>query len=238
MSTLCTRKEYDEPYAHYDKTDETDEADEMMDEMMDDETPETMSPKTAAGWLGTMVDASTPPMTALALRTAIEVLEGQPEYPEQSGESGRLPEDLSETVAQVVSDDVDAPVFDAGSIVRVVQSMNYRKAFYAFVQRRFYEVAALGCTFETETAGSVTIADLPEDHWTDYRVPAGWEDGYTSLLVQEPYIPVQRFTKNPESGNEIAGAVVMFDLDVLFDVDDHDDNFRLFQSLKERFDFS
>jgi hypothetical protein len=105
------------------------------------------------------------------------------------------------------------PVFERDDLSDVVSAMNYRKAFYAFVQRRFYEVAASGFEFDAGAIGTVTVNDLPEDEWTDWRVPASFENGYASL--SDGFIPIQRVTLD-DRGGETFGAVVRFDLDVLF----------------------
>lgn len=189
-----------------------------------------MSPEVAAGWLGTMIDGGTPPMAALALQSAIDVLN---DVAQAQNMKVALPDAVE---AAQATGSGEAQTFTQADLTQVVVAMNTRKAFYAFVQRRFYEVAALGYSFDAGVIGMVTVNDLPEDHWTDWRVPAGWEDGYQSLLVMEPYVPVQRFTKNPESGNEIAGAVIQFDLDVLFGADTFDAEYETFLRLKRRFE--
>ena len=152
-----------------------------------------MSPATAAGWLTSMLDKATA-SEAQALRVAVGMLraagnehEGVRDWVVQVlPEEGHFDESLDREVK---------PVFERDDLSDVVSAMNYRRAFYA------------------GAIGTVTVNDLPEDVWTDWRVPASFEDGYASLV--DGFIPVQRVNLD-DRGGETFGAVIRLDLDVLF----------------------
>lgn len=132
-------------------------------------------------------------------------------------------------------------VFERGDLLGVVAAMNTRKSFYRFVVARFLEVAASGYVFETTTGVKVTVNDQPEDVWNDWRVPASFEDGYASLLVQADYIPIQRILVGDRGEVKRAGAIIMFDTDILFGErfvpsTDEAADYETYLSLKARFE--